>query len=119
MEEIEREIKRIINEYKGEKIIIGRDFNIRIGELGGDEEVWSMERKSKDKKIGNGGYSFIEFMQKWDLEILNGKINGDWEGEYTYLGLYLEWLERFSRRALISPNVKINISLIIANFAKW
>jgi len=32
--------------------------------------------------------------------------------------LYLEWLERFFRRALISTISKINISIIIANIAK-
>jgi len=36
----------------------------------------------------------------------------------NWAGLYLERLERFSRRALISTISKINISIIIANIAK-
>lgn len=50
--------------YENEEIIIGGDFNIRIGELGGEEEEWSVGRKSKDKKIGNGGRKFMETMQE-------------------------------------------------------
>jgi len=36
----------------------------------------------------------------------------------NWVGLYLERLERFSRRALISTISKINISIIIANITK-
>jgi len=36
----------------------------------------------------------------------------------NWVGLYLERLERFSRRALISIISKINISIIIVNIAK-
>lgn len=77
----------ITKEYENENIIIGGDFNIRIGELGGEEEEWGNVRKSKDKIIGNGGERFIEKMQEMRLSILNGKILGDWEGEYTYVGV--------------------------------
>jgi len=36
----------------------------------------------------------------------------------NWAGLYLERVERFSRRALIRTISKINISIIIANIAK-
>jgi hypothetical protein len=84
--EIEKEIKRIIEEFEEKKIVIEGDFNIRIGELGGDGEDWGMIRKSKDKYIGNGGNSLIDCMQNCGLEVLNGRIKGDWEGEFTYIG---------------------------------
>lgn len=58
---IEETFRKIEEKYEGEGIIIGGDFNIRIGELGGVEiGRQEMSRKSKDKIIDNGGKEFIE-----------------------------------------------------------
>ncbi|XP_011684741.1 PREDICTED: uncharacterized protein LOC105448076 [Wasmannia auropunctata] len=72
------------NEKEG-RILIGEDFNIRTGELGGSCEEGDFERFSKDKVIGNGGKEFIEWVEERGWKILNGKTEGDWEGEYTYV----------------------------------
>lgn len=85
-----RNIAERFNKFMGERkvrnIIIGGDFNVRIGELGeGSREEGEVERRSKDRVIGNEGKNYIEWREKrW--YILNGKIEEDWEGEYTYVG---------------------------------
>ncbi|XP_024884072.1 uncharacterized protein LOC112462473, partial [Temnothorax curvispinosus] len=71
----------------GEFMLIGGDFNIRIGEMGGgEEEDGGMERKSKDKLVSNGGKGLIEFIQGKGWYVLNGTTADDWEGEYTFVG---------------------------------
>lgn len=58
-----KNIAEIFNKFIREKqvgnIIIGEDFNVRIGELGGGSmEESDRERHSKDKVVGNrGGHS--------------------------------------------------------------
>jgi len=86
-----RKIGERIDEFVGEEeegnIIVGGDFNIRIGELGGRSiEEGGIERYSKDKVIGNGGKQWAEWIMEKGWYILNGTIEGDWEGEYTYVG---------------------------------
>lgn len=58
--------RKLTEGYENKGIIIGGDFNIRIGELG-EEEEGGIARKSKDKTIGNGGRKLIEIMQERDL----------------------------------------------------
>lgn len=82
---IER-IKKISEIWGKEKIIVGDDFNIRTGNLEGDKKKRGTERRSKDKKVGNRGCELMERMRESDLEILNGKTEGDREGEFTYIG---------------------------------
>lgn len=87
--ETEERINKIIEEkdMELEKIIIGGDFNIRIGEIEGvGEEVGGRERKSKDKKGSNEKRKLIKWIHKKGWNILNGATKGDWEGEYTYVG---------------------------------
>jgi len=70
-----------------EENIIGGDFNLRLGNLGskgGVERV--VDRQSKDTCIGNGGRGFIDWISEKGWEILNGDTEGDWEGEFTYVG---------------------------------
>lgn len=67
-------------------IVIGGDFNIRIGEEGGkDIEGWEMKRKSKDKTVGNKGRELINLVGNIGGTILNGPMRGD-EEEFTYIG---------------------------------
>lgn len=59
---------------------------MRIGELGGlgiEEE--ERKRRSKDKVIGNSGRNFVNWLMEKGWNILNGRTEGDWEGEYTYM----------------------------------
>lgn len=79
-----------IREVEENILIIGGDFNIRIGELGkirgmtvnGDE----IKRQSKDKTISNEGRDFVRTIEGRGWFILNGAIEGDWQGEYTFEG---------------------------------
>jgi len=80
-------LEEIIDIEREENIIIGGDLNLRLGTLGkkgiGEGEI---ERHSKDKCVGNGGKKFIDWINEKGLEILNGSTEGDWEGEFTYVG---------------------------------
>lgn len=84
---LEKEIRRTMEERREEYVIIGGDFNIRIGEEGGvDEAGGDLGRKSKDKIIGNGGRRLMELVGETGGYILNGTAKGDKEGEFTYIG---------------------------------
>lgn len=70
---MEDTVKRLVEENKVEKIIIGGDFNTRIGEKGGNcEEGWDIRRKSKDKTLNS--------RDRIELIELVGEIEG-----------YIEW----------------------------
>lgn len=59
-EDMENKIKEIIEEHKREYIVIGGNFNARIGsENGYDEEGGSVGRISKDKVINNRGRKLL------------------------------------------------------------
>jgi len=45
-----------------------------------------MERHSEDKCIGNGGKRFIDWINEKGWEIMNGCMEGDWEGKFIYIG---------------------------------
>lgn len=70
-------ITKKIAVYENKEIIIGGDFNIRIGELGGEDEKWDIRRKSKDKNIRNEGRKFMKTMQNNRLYVLNRKTKGN------------------------------------------
>lgn len=72
-------------------LIVGGDFNIRLGEEGGlvdsgEKEKYGKKRASKDKVVGNGGNRMLEFLSNKGWTIANGNIEGDEEGEFTYIG---------------------------------
>ena len=72
-----------------EKImIIGGDFNIRIGTLGVTNEniAERFTRNSKDKVVSNGGKFMVSIIEQKGWGILNGSTVGDAEGQYTYVG---------------------------------
>lgn len=87
---IENTIKEIFEINREDNIIIiivGGDFNIRIGEEGGwDEQTEECNRKSKDKIIGSRAVKLIDLVSEVGGRILNGASEGDKEGEYTYVG---------------------------------
>jgi len=82
---LEQKMKSLIEEKEDERLIIGGDFNIKIGELGIVSEI-GIERRSKDKIIGNGGRNFIDWIQKKGWYMKNGMTEEDWNGEFTYVG---------------------------------
>ena len=93
-----------------EHIIVGGDFNARIGNLSGRvtedtnlpgfgntdtgavlltdkvNDISIRERVSEDKKINTQGSDFAEFCTSTDLCILNGRTIEDLGGKYTYVG---------------------------------
>ncbi|KMQ89439.1 hypothetical protein RF55_10935 [Lasius niger] len=66
-------IGKKIEEKEDEQIIVGGDFNFRIGELGGDNgKEGGIERKSKDKTVGNKGKNMIDYIKEKGWYLLNG-----------------------------------------------
>jgi len=77
-----RRIGERINEFIGDEeegnIIVGGNFKVKIGELGGRKiEERDIERYSKDKVIGNGDKQLAEWIMEKGWYILNGTIEGD------------------------------------------
>lgn len=62
------------------------DFNIRMGEEGGLEELGEMNRKSKDKTVENEGRRLVNMIEEIEEYIMNGSVKGDKKGEFTYIG---------------------------------
>jgi len=71
-----------------ENVIIEGDFNIKIGNLcrrGAEKK--EIDRSSKDKCISNRGKEVYGiWIREKTWEVLNGYTEGDWEGEFTYVG---------------------------------
>jgi len=85
--ELERRLRISVEEIEDREdslVIIGGDFNIRTGELGNMKEA-GIERRSKDKTVGNGGRNLIDWVQDRGY-LLNGTCRGDWNGEFMYVG---------------------------------
>ncbi|XP_071577333.1 uncharacterized protein [Temnothorax nylanderi] len=83
------EMEELIEKEGHKKTIIGGDFNARTAEKGGI--LWNGEeedriRKSKDKTENRQGVELIETVEKMGLGLLNGNIEGDEQGEWTFVG---------------------------------
>ena len=88
-------LRQMMESKDGEaKVIIGGDFNARTGREGGgwgensdgkDGEEQT-RRMSKDSKVDKEGRKLIELIGECGWEMLNGRMVGDEEGEYTYVG---------------------------------
>lgn len=81
-----------LEEDREENMLLGGDFNARIGikgeiyagyDLGYDEKSI---RKSKDKIRNAEGDLLLQIAEDRGWHFLNGNIPGDEEGEYTYVG---------------------------------
>ena len=89
MESTRKTLEKIVTETESRKVIIGGDWNARIGEEG--TIIWrEMEkekpRRSKDRTKNDEGKKMIEMVAENGWSILNGNIQGDEEGEWTYVG---------------------------------
>ena len=78
---------------RGVRVMIGGDFNARTGEeggwvMGGDEEEGGGcgSRRSKDKEVNGDGRRLCGFIEERGWSILNGGIEGDEQGEWTFTG---------------------------------
>ena len=97
------EILNVQCAYPSHKILIIGDLNARIGQnqdfISHDsvkcipqmnwyeeiENVFSIERKSKDIVVNNFGKHLLESCKEMGLFVLNGRCLTDSEGEYTYI----------------------------------
>ncbi|XP_076673700.1 uncharacterized protein LOC143371907 [Andrena cerasifolii] len=88
MKETEEELDQIIEKKDVEKLIIGGDFNARIGQEGGDFRIEEKHgvRRSKDKVKNTEGKVLLEVVEERGWNILNGNMEGDEKGEYTCTG---------------------------------
>ncbi|XP_025271364.1 golgin subfamily A member 6-like protein 22 [Camponotus floridanus] len=92
-----KEIKKVLEDNERTITIIGGDFNARIGEEEGwleEEETFNLRsemekernRKSRDEIVNKEGEKMLEEIRNNGLYIANGNMNGDEEGEFTYIG---------------------------------
>ena len=92
-EDMERKLE-VMKEWleeqeEGRWTMIGGDFNARTGGLGGwaeDREEEEVGRKSKDGKVNGEGRRLVGGLERVGWGILNGAVEGDEEGEFTYTG---------------------------------
>lgn len=86
--EIMNEITKGMEETEEECLIIGGDFNARMGEKGGpireENEEEHRTRKSKNKIINKEGKALIEKVTERGWMILNGSYED--EGGWTFVG---------------------------------
>lgn len=54
--------------------------------MGCREDEFDSGKDSKDKVIEDGGRSFLDMINEKDGIFFNGCKQGDWDGEYTYVG---------------------------------
>ncbi|KAH0814053.1 hypothetical protein GEV33_008739 [Tenebrio molitor] len=90
--EMRKTTRRVENTMKMDReecMLLGGDFNGRIGERGArnwEEEKEDGRRKTKDKVENAEGKRLIEWIEENGWEVLNGNKRGDEEGEVTYVG---------------------------------
>jgi hypothetical protein len=90
--EMRKTTRRVENTMKMDReecMLLGGDFNGRIGERGArnwEEERGDGRRKTKDKVENAEGKRLIEWIEENGWEVLNGNKRGDEEGEVTYVG---------------------------------
>lgn len=75
---VERDVSRFRSD--GEVVLLG-DWNRRIGQLPSRAGGKVFERKSQDRKVGQGGRELIDSMEGLDLVVMNGCDGG---GEFTF-----------------------------------
>lgn len=82
---LEEKIKEIVEDHKGDCLMIGGDFNTRIREdNGNEEEDWCTKRNSKDKIINSKGRKLLDLIREIGGIIANGATKGDENGEFTH-----------------------------------
>jgi hypothetical protein len=86
----DEEVSKIltIKENREDCMLLGGDFNRKIGERGArnwEEERGDGKTKSKDKVENAEGKIQMEWIEENEWEVLNGNEEGDEEGEWTYI----------------------------------
>lgn len=88
------ELLQIYSElYKEASIIVGGDYNARIADKGTCDEnqlpvkgLFANKRESLDSVFNSRGRDLIDFCEKNELFIINGRFPGDWPSQFTYVG---------------------------------
>jgi hypothetical protein len=78
-----------VKENREDCILLGRDFNGRIGDRGArnyEEERGKGKRKTKDREGIAEGKRLMEWIEENGWVVLNGNKQVDQEGEWTYIG---------------------------------
>ncbi|KAJ3649260.1 hypothetical protein Zmor_021013 [Zophobas morio] len=85
MRNTKQEIQEKIEESEEEFLLLGGDFNARIGNKSREDDGENT-RKSKDKIEIKDGKLLWELIEEGGWEVLNGVKEGDEEGEFTWIG---------------------------------
>ena len=87
--QIYEDLKKETEKKPGRRIMIGGEFNCRIGKYGerktnteGEEE-----RETKDNVCNEEGKKMVRWMDKTGMHALNGNVKRNAHGEYTYVGV--------------------------------
>ncbi|KAK9302826.1 hypothetical protein QLX08_005315 [Tetragonisca angustula] len=83
--ELLKQIEIIQEEERNTKMLLGGDFNARTGEKGGIYEGKDKKKSSKDKICDREGKDLLEVVENNGWHNLNGNVEGDEKGEYTFI----------------------------------
>jgi hypothetical protein len=89
MKTTRRRVEDAMKENREECMLMGRDFNGRIGESGAinwEEERGDGKRKSKDKVENEEGKRLMEWIEENWWDTLNRNKQGDEQRGWTYVG---------------------------------
>ena len=81
-------IEEQLEDSKDMKCVLVGDINGRIGNLGGkfeDQHGTPIPRNTKDEVINKEGELWMQVFNEYGMSILNGNMDGDWEGEFTHV----------------------------------
>ncbi|XP_024874051.1 trichohyalin-like [Temnothorax curvispinosus] len=89
IKETVKDLRQIIHSPENRRVLIGGDFNARIGDEGTinwENSNREIRRKSRDKIKNAEGRTMLELIEEEGWSILNGNMEGDEAGEWTYIG---------------------------------
>ena len=86
-----KNIEELVKPTEESNLLLGGDFNARIGKQGGrkddfEEEKSLVKRETKDIGENKQGNELIKMIEENGWSVLNGNMRGDEKGEYTYVG---------------------------------
>lgn len=89
IKETVKDLRQIIYSPENRRVLIGGDFNARIGAEGTinwENSNREIRRKSRDKIKNAEGRTLLELIEEEGWSILNENMEGDEAGEWTYIG---------------------------------
>lgn len=91
LEEFNEDFQSVYESYPNCCLVLGGDWNARIGECQGLEEEsmdisnLTNDRSSSDKVVNKEGKRFLKWVSQNGLIVVNGRCKGDIPGQFTYL----------------------------------